>query len=132
MSIDVEYAIKKDVRNNPVVRGVDVQQRRDFLRNLAIGSLVVLMLLFSGWQHYLLIDHSYRVQQLLSERAVEEALNRRLRLEVEALRAPALIEARAIRELGMVYPTEGHALTIERVTSSTAPRAVVASARRSR
>jgi cell division protein FtsL len=129
MNIDVEYAIKKDVRNNPVVREVDVQQRRAFIRSLVVGALVVGMLLFSGWQHYLLIDHSYKVQELLGERAVEEGRNRRLRLEVESLRAPAVLEARAMRELGMVYPTPGQALVIERVNSATAPKAVVAHAR---
>ena len=70
MNIDVEYAIKKDIRNNPVVRSVDLQQRRQFARSLIIGASVVGMLLFSAWQHYLLIDHSIKVQQLLGERAV--------------------------------------------------------------
>ena len=129
MSIDVEYAIKKDVRNNPVVRGVDVQQRRQFLRTLGIGALVVGMLLFSGWQHYLLIDHSYKVQQLLGERAIEESRNRRLRLEVETLRAPAMLEARAMKELGMVYPAPEQSVVVERVVTATASKAVVAHAR---
>lgn len=129
MNIDVEYAIKKDVRNNPVVRGVDVQQQREFMRNLAIGSAVVGMLLFSAWQQTQLIDHSFKVQQLLAQRADEERLNRRLRLEVESLRAPELVEKRAMKELGMVYPTPEHTLVIERVSSSTAPRAIVARAR---
>lgn len=129
MSIDVEYAIKKDVRNNPVVRGVDERQRREFARSLGIGAAVVGMLLFSGWQQFLLIDHSIKVQQLLGERAVEERLNRRLRLEVESLRAPSVVEARAMKELGMVYPAPEDSLVIERVSSSTAPSSVVAHAR---
>ena len=129
MSIDAEYAIKKDVRNNPVVRGVDVHQRRQFLRSLCVGALVVGMLLFSGWQHYLLIDHSYKVQQMPGERAVEEGRNRRLRLEVETLRAPAVLETRAMKELGMVYPAADQALVIERVRSGAAPKAIVAHAR---
>ena len=129
MNIDVEYAIKKDVRNNPVVRGVDVQQRRDLFRSLLVGSAIVGMLLFSVWQHYLLIDHSYKVQQMLTERASEERLNRRLRLQVESLRAPDLLERRAMKELRMVYPAPEQTLVIERVSSSTAPRAVVARAR---
>jgi cell division protein FtsL len=129
MNIDVEYAIKKDVRNNPVVRGVDVQQRQELFRSLLVGAAIVGMLLFSAWQHYLLIDHSYRVQQLLTERASEERLNRRLRLEVESLRAPEIVEKRAMKELGMIYPAPEQTLVIERVSSSTAPRAIVASAR---
>lgn len=129
MSIDVEYAIKKDVRNNPVVREVDARQRREFTRSLGIGTAIVGMLLFSGWQQFLLIDHSIKVQQLLGERAVEERLNRRLRLEVESLRAPSVVEARAMKELGMVYPAPEDSLVIERVSSSVAPSSVVAHAR---
>ena len=52
MSIDVEYAIKKDVRNNPIVREVDLAQRQEFRRNVWLGVLVVATLLFSAWQHY--------------------------------------------------------------------------------
>jgi len=129
MNIDVEYAIKKDVQNNPVVRGVDVQQRRELFRSLLVGAAVVGMLLFSAWQHYLLIDHSYKVQEMLTERAGEERLNRQLRLEVESMRAPEIVERRAIKELGMVYPAPEQTLVIERVSSSTAPRAIVARAR---
>ena len=129
MNIDVEYAIKKDVRNNPVVRGVDVQQRRELFRSLLVGAAVVSMLLFSAWQHYLLIDHSYRVQEMLTERASEERLNRHLRLEVESMRAPEIVEQRAIKELGMVYPAPEQTLVIERVSSSTASKAIVARAR---
>jgi len=129
MNIDVEYAIKKDVRNNPVVRGVDVQQQREFIRSLAIGTAVVGMLLFSAWQHSQLIDHSYKVQEMLAKREVAERDNRRLRLEVEALRAPDVVERRAMKELGMVYPAPEQTLVIERVSSSTAPKAVVARAR---
>ena len=66
---------------------------------------------------------------MLGERAVEEGRNRRLRLEVEALRAPAVLEARAMKELGMVYPAADQALVIERVRPVAAPKAVVAHAR---
>jgi cell division protein FtsL len=129
MSIDVEYAIKKDVRNNPIVRDVDRRQRRELLRTLVLGSLVVGMLLFSGWQHYQVIDEGYQVEALLKDRAEAEALNRRLRLEVDALRRPELIERRAIEELHMVYPTSAETLHIERVTTAAPDRAVVAQVR---
>jgi cell division protein FtsL len=129
MSIDVEYAIKKDLRNNPIVRGVDEKQRRGLVRTLGGGLLVVSMLLFSAWQHDQIRDSSYQVERVVKEYAAEEALNRRLRLEVEALRAPALIERRAMRELGMVYPTADQTMLIERVRAATAPAAAVARAR---
>lgn len=129
MSIDVEYAIKKDLRNNPIVRGVDQKQRRALRRTLALGGLVVGMLLFSAWQRYQIMDTGYSVERLVKEYAEAELLNRRLRLEVESLRAPALVERRAMRELRMVYPTATESLLIERVRPASASSAVVAHAR---
>lgn len=129
MSIDVEYAIKKDVRNNPIVRGVDERQRRALWRTIGLGVLIVGMLLFSAWQHYQIIDHGYRTQATLEALTEQEALNRRLRLEVETLRAPAVIERRAIEELGMVYPGPAEAVQVDRVVAPAVPKAVFASAR---
>lgn len=129
MSIDVEYAIKKDVRNNPVVRDVDEKQRRTLARGLVGGALIVGLVLLTGWQHYQIIDSSYHVERLAREFAEQEALNRRLRLEVEALRAPALIERRAMSELHMAYPTPAQTLLVERVRAATPPRAAVAMGR---
>ena len=37
MNIDLEYAIKKDIRNNPVVREIDTQQKREFRRMVWLG-----------------------------------------------------------------------------------------------
>lgn len=129
MSIDVEYAIKKDLRNNPIVRGVDEKQRRALARGLGIGVLVVGMLLFSAWQRYQMIDHGYRVEKLTKDIAEQEALNRHLRLEVETLRSPEMIESRAMRELQMAYPTPAETVLVERIPATTAPKAVVARAR---
>lgn len=129
MSIDVEFAIKKDLRNNPVVREVDLRQRRALTRTLGFWGLVVGMLLFSGWTHYQIIDSGYGVSSLAREYAEAEMVNRRLRLEVETLSAPALIERRAMRELGMVYPGPQQRLIVERVRAVSAPGDVVARAR---
>ena len=46
MSIDVEYAIKKDIRNNPIVREIDWQQKQEFLRTVCVGGLIVMMVIF--------------------------------------------------------------------------------------
>jgi len=129
MSIDVEYAIKKDVRNNPIVRGVDEKQRRAILRTFAVGLLVVGMLLFSGWQRYQMMDHGYNVERLTKEIAAQEATNRRLQLEVDTLQSPAMIESRAMRELHMAYPTPAETVLVERVPATAAPKTVVAHAR---
>lgn len=129
MSIDVEYAIKKDIRNNPVVREVDVQQKRDFRRTTFLAVLVVSTGLFAAWQHFQILQIGYDVQKLQQERAVEEALNRKLRLEVETLRAPQRLERIATHELHMVAPLSKDTLVVERASPGSPDQAIVASAR---
>jgi len=123
-----EYAIKKDVRNNPIVRELDSERHREMWRGAVLGVFLVLVLLFSAWQHFELVRYGYRLEELQNERAAEEEINRHLRLEVETLRAPARIERLAIRRLGMVAPGPDNALVIERVVPALPPpRSVVAS-----
>jgi len=122
-----EYAIKKDVRNNPIVREVDRDRHREMWRSTMIGVFLVLVLLFSAWQHFELLRHGYRLEQMQQERASEEAINRHLRLEIETLRSPARIERIAMGRLHMVAPSSDEAIVIERVIPTPAPpRSVVA------
>ena len=122
-----EYAIKKDVRNNPIVREVDRERHREMWRSTVIGVFLVLVLLFSAWQHFELLRHGYRLEQMQQERANEEVINRHLRLEIETLRSPARIERLATGQLRMVDPAPEDAMVIERVIPTPAPpRSVVA------
>jgi cell division protein FtsL len=122
-----EYAIKKDVRNNPIVREVDRERHREMWRSTLICVFLVLVLLFSAWQHFELLRHGYRLEQMQRERANEEAINRHLRLEIETLRSPARIERMATGRLRMVAPSAEDAIVIERVIPTPAPpRSVVA------
>ncbi len=129
MSIDVEYAIKKDIRNNPVVREIDREQRRDFVRTAWLAVAIVAMLLFSAWQHYRLLRDGYQMQQLQQQRDAEMNLNRKLRLEFETLRAPQVIERHALNDLHMTAPTEANTLVVERAAPNAAPGPVVAEIR---
>ena len=52
MSDAFEYAIRKDVRNNPIVREVDQERHREMWRSAGVGVFLVLVLLFSAWQHF--------------------------------------------------------------------------------
>src|ERR671935_2759461 len=99
-----EYAIRKDVRNNPIVREVDEARQRALWRSVAVAGILVVVLLFSAWQHFELLRHGYRIEQMQRERAAEEEINRHLRLEIETLRAPARIERLATTRLKMVAP----------------------------
>lgn len=129
MSIDVEYAIKQDIRNNPVVREIDEVQRREFLRTLTDVALIVGMLLFAAFQHFKITNSNYLVAKLETERAAEAAWNRQLRLEVEMWRAPQLVETRALGELRMVWPTSKDTLIIERAPSAVPAKTIVAEVR---
>ena len=125
---DFEYAIKKDVRNNPIIREVDEARQRQLWRSVAIGGLLVLVLLFSAWQHFELVRHGYLMERLQQERAAEEEVNRHLKLELETLRAPSRIEDIATKQLRLIEPKAGQAIVIERVATPPPPaKSIVAS-----
>jgi cell division protein FtsL len=123
-----EWAIKKDVRNNPIVREVDRERHREMWRSVAIGIFLVVVLLFSAWQQFeLRVRYGYAMEEMQQQRADEEEIRRHLRLEIEALRSPERIEHLATTELHMVAPGPADATVIERVIQPQAPpRSVVA------
>ena len=123
-----EYAIKKDVRNNAIVREVDGRRQRELWMSLAIGVVLVLVVMFDAWQHFELIRHGYRIEQMQRERTAEDDVRQHLRLELETLRSPQRIERLATGRLGMVAPKSGDAIVLERVLPTEPPaRSVVAS-----
>jgi 16S rRNA (cytosine1402-N4)-methyltransferase len=122
-----EYAIKKDVRNNPIVRQVDEARQRELWTSVAVAVLLVLVLLFSAWQHFELLRHGYKVEEMQRERAAQEDIGRQYRLEIETLRSLKRIEALATEELHLVAPSQGEAIVIERVLPADPPaKSVVA------
>lgn len=127
--IDFEYAIKKDVRNNPIVREIDDERQRQLWRTAGISAVLVVVLLFSAWQKVQLVKHGYDIQRLQTERANEEEINRQLRLEIETLRSPQRIEKIAIEELKLVPPDADTAIVLERVTPSAPPGKSIVAAR---
>jgi hypothetical protein len=129
MSIDVEYAIKKDIRNNPVVREVDRLQRRDFRRTVLLAALLVATLLFSAWQHFEVVNSGYQIEQLRVARAREESIGQQLRIKYEAERAPQVLEKRGVQELHMAPPVAGDTVVLERVPATKADKGIVAAVR---
>jgi len=122
-----EYAIRKDVRNNPIVREVDEARQRELWQWAGIGALLVVVLLFSAWQHFELLRHGYAVEQLQRQQAAEQDAAEHLRLEIEGLRSPKRVETIAIERLHMVASSGGDAIVIERVTPADPPeKSVVA------
>jgi len=124
-----EYAIRKDVRNNPIVREVDEEKQRELWKSVGIAGFLVIVLLFSAWQHFELLRHGYQVEELQRQRAGEEETARQLRLEIETLKSPKRIETLATRQLHLVAPSRDEAIVIERVVPADPPAASVVARR---
>ena len=124
-----EYAIKKDVRNNPIVREVDEARQRELWRSIGIAGFLVLVLLISAWQHFELLRHGYQVEELQRQRSAEEDIAHRLRLEIDTLKSPKRIEPLATGQLHLVAPTRDEAIVIERVVPAEPPASSVVARR---
>jgi cell division protein FtsL len=122
-----EYAIKKDVRNNPIVREIDNARHRELWKTVAVAGLFVVILLTWAWQQFDILRHGYKVEEMQRERAAEEETARQLRLEIETLKSPRRIEELATQKLHLVAPTRDEAIVIERVVPAEPPaRSVIA------
>ncbi|MBI1874912.1 MAG: cell division protein FtsL [Acidobacteria bacterium] len=124
----IEYSLKKSVRNAEVVRELDEARQRELWRSVAIGMLLVALVLVTAWQHFELLQHGYRLEQMQQERGAEEEINRHLRLEIDTLRAPGRIETLAVERLHLVAPGPNDAIVVERVApAEPPPKSVIAS-----
>ena len=128
MSIDLEFAIKKDIRNNPIVREVDVQQKHEFRQTLALVALAVTMLLFWAWPHLQVVSETTRIETLRLALRDAESRNRHLRVELNTLTAPDRVDERA-RRRHFETPTEKNTLILERVEPARPNNAIIADAR---
>jgi len=127
MSREFEYALRKDVRNNPIVREVDRERHLELWRSFGAGVFLVAVLLFSAWQHFELLRHGYQVEQMQRERAVEEETRRQLNLEIDTLKSPSRIEKVATERLHMKPPAADEVTVIQLVTPPASPsRSLVA------
>jgi cell division protein FtsL len=108
---------------------VDEAKQRELWQSVGIAGFLVLVLLFSAWQHFELLRHGYQIERMQRERAAEEEVNRHLRLEIESLREPARIEKIAKEKLQLVEPSADEAIVIERVTPPPPPDSSVVAAR---
>jgi Cell division protein FtsL len=129
MSIDLEYAIKRDIKNNPIVLEIDRQQKREFMRTLSLVALVVVMLIVWAVQHASVQYTGNAIAEKRREQAVEAELNRKLRLELGRLRAPQYLADRAARELHMFMPGSRQTIVLEMLPAQTAGKAIVAAVR---
>jgi len=128
MSVDLEFAIKQDIRNNPVVREVDVAQRREFFRLLGGAAAVLVTLLVILWPRFTQQRQSYRLEDLRRDIEIEKEIYRKNTLELETLQRLPELERRAAA-LGMIVPSETDTVVLERVAPSPRPNRGIVAAR---
>jgi cell division protein FtsL len=129
MAESFEYAIRKDVRNNPIVREVDEARQRELWKTVALIVGLVIAALFSAWPHMELMVNGYRIEQLQREKDAEEEMTRQLRLEIETLRSPKRIESLATSRLHLVAPKQDEAIVLERVVPAELPASSIVARR---
>ena len=115
-----EYAIKKDVRNNPIMREVDLERHREMWRSVGVGVFLVAVLVFFVWRQSELLSHTRRLGDVQADLVAQEKRNERLGLELEWLRSLARINDLA-HDLGMIQPGPDDHDVIERVLANPAP-----------
>jgi cell division protein FtsL len=121
MAEPFEYAVRKDVKNNPIVIEVDAERHAEMWKSVGLALLVVVSVMFWTWQHFELLRHGYRLEELQKERALEEDTGRHLQVQLDALKSPKRIEALARGRLKLVTPSREDAIVIERVMPAEPP-----------
>jgi cell division protein FtsL len=129
MAESFEYAVRKDVRNNPIVREVDEVRQRELWKSVGFTSLLVVLALFFAWPHFEMTLNGYRIEQLQKEKDAEEELTRQLHLEIETLRSPKRIEMLATTRLHLVTPKQDEAIVLERVVPAELPASSIVASR---
>jgi cell division protein FtsL len=116
-----EYAIKKDVRNNPIVREIDRERHREMWRSAGVGLFLVLVLVVFVWRHTDLVYQDVRSHNVEDDIADMNKENERLRIQIEKMRATARIDAMARQDLHMIQPDPGDRIVLERAIKSPQP-----------
>ena len=129
MAEPFEYAVRKDVRNNPIVREVDHARQRELWKSVGLTALLVVLALFFAWPHFEMTLNGYRIEQLQKAKDAEEEMTRQLRLEIETLRSPRRIEMLATTQLHLVTPKQDEAIVLERVVPAELPASSIVASR---
>jgi len=129
MAESFEYAVRKDVRNNPIVREVDHARQRELWKSVGLTALLVVLALFFAWPHFEMTLNGYRIEQLQKAKDAEEEMTRQLRLEIETLRSPKRIETLATTRLNLVSPKQDEAIVLERVVPAELPASSIVASR---
>lgn len=95
----------RPVSNTFLIRERDRRRRRELLWVAGILLPLGACALFYVWLHVEVLRVGYRIHELEQQLEQRVGLERQLELETGYLESPKRIEARAVRELGMVAPS---------------------------
>jgi cell division protein FtsL len=80
---------------------------------LGVMVLLTLVSIFHVWSRVEVIDLNLRISEAARQLKEEQQENKRLKVEVASLKAPARIEALAKGELGMALPTDQQVVLVK-------------------
>jgi hypothetical protein len=126
--LDLEYAVRQDVRNNTIVREIDRARVAEMWRWAGVVIGLGAVLVFSAWQHFQVLRYGYLIEDMRKERVIEDEQRRHLMLDRAVLLRPQRLERIATERLHLVAPGPSSTIVIERISVGAPPaRGVVAS-----
>jgi cell division protein FtsL len=123
------FALSPALPPQKVVLQVDASRQVDYRRYLLLGFMLLAAALFNGSQRSAPLSHGYRIAELQTLRAEEEARGRRLLREIATLTSPALIDQFAREQLHMVLPGPDDQIVLFRVVPPEPPPSSVVASR---
>lgn len=79
---------------------------------LMVAVVFIACALFSVWAHHQVLALSYEISRANREEQELLQLNKRLRLDLAALKSPSRIEGVALRDLGFVNPQKDQLIIV--------------------
>ena len=116
----------KRLDNSRLVKAADPVRVREMRIFTAAMTVMIVIVMFYGWQHFSAIEYGYKVEAQKQQRATLEEQNRELRLAEAQLCDPHRID-RMARQLGLDAPKPGQVVRGDGAFDTNAP--VVASLR---
>jgi hypothetical protein len=123
------FAVSQALPPQKVVLQVDASRQVDYRRWVLLGFVLLGAALFNGSQRSAPFSHGYEIEKLQRARADEEAIGRRLRNEIAALKSPALIDRLAREQLRMVLPGPHDQIVLQLVVPPQPPPSSVVASR---
>ncbi len=127
IDVETEYALRRDIRNNAIVREVDRARVAEMWQWAKVVALLGVVLVWSAWEHFQVLRYGYLIEEVRKQVVVEEERQRHLVLDRAVLLRPQRLEQVATEQLRLVMPGPESTIIIERVKSDVPPHGVVAS-----